>query len=278
MANTRTRTVLIESAIAAFRSEVKLGPEFVEIPFISEPNTDSHDTEALEDTLDDNIVEEGDEHTKQITGGPQASMPSVENPEALKDIICVTPAEGQKPLNVMTDPNFEAMSNPDKFPYAEGTFSTERPRKLTYRKYFNQRLLDIDGRFARVLDYLFVAQYIVEAKQVLDDGNNFVWRQKPSRQFTASQARDQIVLSQFICKDKAYCFMKNILGSPPYYQRTFSDFLAMIRQLGTPTWFFTLSAADLNTSSMEISRMRVGMPRVYTLVLFIWLAKKIFFY
>ena len=42
----------------------------------------------------------------------QASMLSVENPEALKDIICVAPPEGQKPLNVMTDPNFEAMSNP----------------------------------------------------------------------------------------------------------------------------------------------------------------------
>ena len=39
--------------------------------------------------------------------------------------------------------------------------------------------------------------------------------------------------------------MKNIHGSPPYYQRTFYDLLAMIHQLGTPTWFFTLSAADL---------------------------------
>ena len=91
----------------------------------------------------------------------------------------------------MTDPNFEAMFNPDKFCLGSGAFSSERPRKLTYRKYFNQRLLDIDGRFARDLDYLFVAQYIVEAKQVLDDGNNFfIWRQKPTRHFTASQAKD----------------------------------------------------------------------------------------
>ena len=37
--------------------------------------------------------------------------------------------------------------------------SSDRPRKLTY---INQRLLDVDGRFARDLDYLFVAQYIVE--------------------------------------------------------------------------------------------------------------------
>ena len=34
-------------------------------------------------------------------------------------------------------------------------------------------------------------------------------------------------------------------GSTPYYQCTFYELLAMIRQLGTPTWFFTLSAADM---------------------------------
>ena len=40
--------------------------------------------------------------------------------------------------------------------------------------------LDVDGRLARDLDNLFVAQYIVETKQVLDNGNNFAWKQKPS--------------------------------------------------------------------------------------------------
>ena len=63
------------------------------------------------------------------------------------------------------------MSHPDKFLYGTGAFSSEQPRKHTYRKYFN--LLDVDGRFARDLDYLFVAQYIVEAKQVMDDGTMF---------------------------------------------------------------------------------------------------------
>ena len=102
--------------------------------------------------------------------------------------------------------------------------------------------MDIDGRFARDLDNLFVAQYIVEYKQVRDDGTNFAMRQK---QFTAAQALNPTVLNQFIRKDKAYSFMKNIRGSPPYYQHTFHDLLAMIRQFGTPTWCFTLSAADL---------------------------------
>ncbi len=159
--------------------------------------------------------------------------------------MCVAPAEGQRPLSIMTDPNFETMSNPEKFPNSSGCFATERPNKITYRKYFNQRLLDVDGRFAKDTDYLFVAQYIVEAKQILDDASNFIWRQKPGRNFTAQQARDKNVVSQCVRKDNAYRFMNNVRGSPAYYQKTFYELLAMIRQLGTPTWFFTLSAADM---------------------------------
>ena len=128
--------------------------------------------------LDDATIEGGDEHRRQISGAPQASMMCVENCENFRHTMCVAPAEGERPQNIMTDLNFEAMSNPDKFPYGTGTFSKcNRPRRLTYRKYFNQRLLDVDGRFTTDLDYLFVAQYIAEAKQVLDDGNNFAIRQ-----------------------------------------------------------------------------------------------------
>ena len=53
-------------------------------------------------------------------------------------------------------------------------------------------------------------------------------------------------MSDYVRNDKAYRFMKNVRGSPAYYyQRTFYDLLAMIRQLGTPTWFLTLSPADM---------------------------------
>ena len=216
----------------------------------NDDSTVANPADDSDDPLDDETIAKGDEHTRQITGGPQASMMSLENPEAFGQIFSVAPAEGQKPLSIMTDKAFETMFNPDKFCFGKGAFNTDRPRKLTYRKYFNQRLLDVDGRFAKDLDYLFVAQYIVEAKQVLDDGNNFVWRQKPNTQFTAAQAKDHTMLNQFVRKDKAYRFMKNIRGSPPYYQRTFYDLLAMIRQLGTPTWFFTLSAADMKWPDM----------------------------
>ena len=42
--------------------------------------------------------------------------------------VSIAPAEGQKPLSIMTDPNFEAIANPDKFYFGKGTFNTDRRR------------------------------------------------------------------------------------------------------------------------------------------------------
>ena len=57
----------------------------------------------------------------------------------------------------------------------------QRLKEITQRKYFNQRILSVDGRFARDVEYLFAAQYAVEAKQIMDDANN-IFRQHPGRQ------------------------------------------------------------------------------------------------
>ena len=38
--------------------------------------------------------------------------------------------------------------------------------------------------------------------------------------------------------------MQNIRGSPPYWERTTKYLFAMLRQLGIPTFFITLPAAD----------------------------------
>ena len=53
------------------------------------------------------------------------------------------------------------------------------------------------------------------------------------------------LLQNLFKKDRAYTFLKNIRGSPPYWQKMFYELLSMIRTLGIPTWFLTLSAADM---------------------------------
>ena len=116
---------------------------------------------------------------------------------------------------MMLDPGYEEKSNPTKFPFGNGGFHSERKIALTYRKYFNQRLLNVDGRFSCDLDYLFVAQYVVESKQVFDDAFNYVWRQKPHySNITVAQVKDPKSLGEYIRKDKVYRFMKKVRGSP----------------------------------------------------------------
>ena len=44
--------------------------------------------------------------------------------------------------------------------------------------------------------------------------------------------------------------MKNIRGSPAYWQDQLYDVLAMLHMLSIPTWFLTLSVADLHWPEM----------------------------
>ena len=104
-----------------------------------------------------------------------------------------------------------------------GGLTSERKIKLTVRKYFNQRLLDVDGRFAKDIEYLLTAQYAVESKQVFYDAN-IVFRQTQghvyrSEPITAGTIRNPEVIQQMILSDNAYCFLKQVRGSPVYFQR-----------------------------------------------------------
>ena len=81
------------------------------------------------------------------------------------DIFNVAPAESEKPCPFLSDEKYEELANPTKYPYGRGELSVDRPRPITPRKYFNQRLLHKDGRFSLDIDYLLAAQYAIEAKQ-----------------------------------------------------------------------------------------------------------------
>ena len=173
-----------------------------------------------------------------------------ELPEEANQIFSIAPGEGNKPIPLLTDTLFEELANPDKFPYGEGGFAdTERDTKLTLRKYVNARLLDQDGRFAKDIEYIFAMQYAVEHKQVRDSISIALrqtrGRQQVGKNLDAGMLKNPQHLQNLFKKDRAYTFLKNIRGSPPYWQKMFFELLAMIRTLGIPTWFLTLSAADM---------------------------------
>ena len=57
-------------------------------------------------------------------------------------------------------------------------------------------------------------------------------------------------IQQFLAHDKAFSFMSPIKGTPAYWKRFLLEVLAMVKQLGIPTFFLTLSCADLRWNEL----------------------------
>lgn len=88
-------------------------------------------------------------------------------------------------------------------------------------------------------------QFIIEQKKVSDSIN--IALKKVQRHFvTAAQLRSSSQnLQNLISQDQAYLFLRQIPDTPPYWQKFMYVIVAMVKQLGIPTWFMTLSCADL---------------------------------
>ena len=55
----------------------------------------------------------------------------------------------------------------------------------------------------------------------------------------------RLSFQNLLLQDQAYLFLRQISGSPPYWQKFMYEVVAMIKQLGIPTWFMTLSCVGL---------------------------------
>ena len=65
------------------------------------------------------------EHACEIKGAPFETSLIPENPELRRNIYSVAPGEGQKPIPILTDPKFEEMCNPDKYPFGKKGTATK---------------------------------------------------------------------------------------------------------------------------------------------------------
>ena len=104
------------------------------------------------------------------------------------------------------------------------------------------------------MEYLFCAQYISDIKQIQGDTYLAIHlshgRTLDGHKITAGMLQNPTALQQLVQTEQAYKFLKNIRGSPAYWQHELYDVLAMLHSLGIPTWFLTLSAADLHWPEM----------------------------
>ena len=161
------------------------------------------------------------------------------------EIYNIAPGENKHPVSFFTDKQCEELAFPVLFPEGRYGYTAERKVKLSPVKYFNARLLHYSGRFATNPEYLFFAQFVIEQKKVADS-INIALKKVSGQPISASQVRSNVQdIKNLIHQNQAYLFLRQIPGTPPYWQRFMYEVVAMVKQLGIPTWFMTLSCADL---------------------------------
>ena len=198
-----------------------------------------------DDDVENSDADDNDNPEQEMTGIKYSSclQPAVPQYADMNELFSIAPGEGNTPLDAMLDKDSEKLAHPSKFPLGRGSFSDARETFISIKKYTNQRLLNCDKRFSSDTSYLFYAQFITEQKQIRD--NISIALRKITGTVTAADVSSAEDIRKHISTDQAYQVLKSVRGTPPYWQKAVKDLMAMVKQLGSPQFFLTLSAADL---------------------------------
>ncbi len=165
-------------------------------------------------------------------------------------IFCIAPAAKNSPVSIFKVKNLESMSFPIQFPDGKNTFDEpDRAKHVSPSRYFNTRLFSIDNRCARDTSYIFFAQFVTEMHMATSSISIQLRKAKPmtrdGRRINSSLLQDKQELEKLVNNKEATRFMQPLRGTPAYWEKTLRDLFAMLRQLGTPTFFCTFSAAEM---------------------------------
>nr|XP_022298213.1 uncharacterized protein LOC111107339 [Crassostrea virginica] len=164
------------------------------------------------------------------------------------DIYDIAPGEGNNPVRLLQEYGNEAKTFPYLFPSGRFSWSEQRETRITLSRYFNNRLMNSDDRFAKDTNYIFFSQFVSDLNQVIEKTQISIRKCLGSLEgyqpVTSSMVQNPETLSRLMKTDEALRFMQPIRGTPAYWSSAQKDLFAMLRQLGIPTWFCSFSAAE----------------------------------
>ena len=203
-------------------SSVKLAPEEIEV----------EDNPYLQTTT---LVPENPELNVLVNSSTEVIHKKMKS--SSKVVHVVAPGEGKVPTYWLREKDFDIGAFPRHHPDGKYGLKEERKTKISLQDYFTQRLFNVDKRFAKDPDYLFIAQYYVE-------------RNALERQIDISYQKGKIVKTdhgtKIVQPNNVFSVFKQIAGTPAYWQTFKNDLFAMIEHHGPFHLFFTLSCAEKN--------------------------------
>ena len=142
---------------------------------------------------------------------------------------------GKIPVSILEDPEWDLKSFATLDPKMENNMNRERKVRLTNLQYIEQRLLNVNPRYANCLSWVYAAIGLIEMKQLT---NNISISMQRGVRSTREDGRTEYKL------ESAYSVLENIKNTPRYWSKLKMVLLAKLDNLGPFHFFFSLSAAD----------------------------------
>ena len=203
-------------------------------PEVSDENVSSQNIENCENI--DNIEENEDIHN--IDRDTMLSAP-----ETIPRELTFAPGEGQHPISVFHDPDAEYLSFPTIFCGQRRPKDKERHSTVHYTEICKYELRSVDRRVATNIANVFFKLKKVQMKHVLDRVS-LAMRRVKGKDVRAKNVLDDESRAKIVRLDEGYYIFRNLRNSPAYLEKRKKDAFAMIRQIGFPSLFISLSAAE----------------------------------
>ena len=181
------------------------------------------------------------------------------------EVLSVAPGEGQKPLSLFKDPDAEYLAFPTLFCGQKRVPNSDRHVPVYYSDICKWELRCVDRRVALHVPNIFFKMKKMQIEQVCSKVHLAVRRCKTKgKSYTAGYILKDNMGESLVRLDEGYRIFKTIRNSPQYWENQKKEVFAMIRQLGLPTLFLSLSANDLQWSELIIALGKLVDKKDYT--------------
>lgn len=203
-----------------------------------------------EDASSRNEWTEDDNFNEHQTGNLDTMMQSADFRE-FNTILSLAPGENSKPMGMFQDIFAEFLSFPSIYCGKTREDNNKRKVPVHYSDICKWELRNMDRRVANCIPNIFFKLKKLQIKQIQDKVSLVMRKCKmQGKKLTAGELIQPGIIANLLKLDEGYRILRQLRGSPPYWEKAKKDIFAMIRQLGLPTWFCSFSAAETKWKSL----------------------------
>ena len=175
----------------------------------------------------------------------------------------VAPGEGQRPLHLLYDKKGEEMSFPTI--YCGKGIDEVFPANFNFIQRSRWELTSEDRRVAQKPELIFYKYKMYQLDYIREQGKLALRFIKHDKEYTAKDLRTDEQRTNIATVDDGFFFYRKLRNSPQYLQQKKRELFATIRQLGIPTFFISLSAADTKWPELLQSLGKIVDGKTYSL-------------